>query len=105
MPMHEEAVVVEVGAVQAQLAASNALRQSGIGLRNVEQDGNLLVATITPSLRSFGETVTVRVEPQGPAVSRVVVRSESAAALFDWGKNGENVSRITRSLRELVPTR
>lgn len=105
MPMHEEQVIVLAPFARAKDAAVQALGQSGVGLRTVEQQGDLVVATITPSLRSFGETMTIKAEPVGPAETRLVVRSASAAALIDWGKNSENVSRVVRSLRGLVHTR
>lgn len=105
MPIQEAKVVVLAPIAEAEEAAVEAIKQSGLGLRSIEQQGDVVVATITASLRSFGETLTVRAQQVGPTETELVVRSASAAALIDWGKNEDNVHRVIRAVRTIAPTR
>lgn len=56
-------------------------------------EGKTIRAETEPSLRSWGETVTIEVRSD-----RIVIESESGEQLFDWGKSRQNVSRIAEEV-------
>ena len=55
-------------------------------------NGAWVTTSIGASAWSWGETVSAYVQP-GPGRCLLTVRSKSAFALIDWGKNKRNVER------------
>jgi len=100
--VEKDEFTVPLSAGLARKAAVEGLKQSGLGLRFVEDQGQAVVATTTASIRSFGETITVKVDPLDAGHSKIQVRSASAAALIDWGKNADNVRRVKIAIRALT---
>ena len=65
--------------------------------------GGQLCARTAPSWRSWGEDVTVWIEPaEEEAALRVRVESQSVVRVVqvDWGKNGSNERRFYQALRD-----
>lgn len=65
-------------------------------------DGPWVTTTIGMSAWSWGETVSAYVQP-GPGRCLLTVRSNSAFALVDWGKNKKNVERALARLHQPPP--
>ncbi len=61
-----------------------------------------VVTAIGMSSFSWGETVEAFVQP-GPGRCLVTVRSKSAFALIDWGKNKKNVEHALAQLQPAPP--
>lgn len=98
--MTEEQVSLSLPLEEALRIARQAVTQSGLSIRDVRQDQDVIIATVAPSIRSFGETITIRSEPMTPNQTRLHIASGSAQ-LIDWGKNRENIRRIKTALDKL----
>jgi len=96
-------LVVRAAPKQVREVATQVLRDD-LGARNVSTgpDGRLRGRT-RPSWRSWGEDLTVRLDPdeEGTAL-RVRVESQSAVRVVqvDWGRNGSNERRFYEALRD-----
>lgn len=68
----------------------------------MNSDAHLLEIRTGMSFRSFGEIVQVRLQAEGPALTRVEVTSMSSVAttMFDFGKNRSNVVRVLQWLND-----
>ena len=66
--------------------------------------GAWVTANVGTSMASWGETVEGVVQP-GPDRCLLTVRSKSAFALVDWGKNKKNVEAVITALNQQPPAR
>ena len=76
-------------------ASLEALKKCGFEIKECKE--NSIKATSSISLVSWGESVEISIKPEREGV-KVEVSSAPLAQLFDWGKSGENVSRIFSNL-------
>lgn len=76
-------------------ASLEALRKCGFEVK--ERKENSIKAMSGLSLLSWGESVEVFIKSEREGV-KVEVSSSPTAQLFDWGKTGENVSRVFSNL-------
>ncbi len=65
-------------------------------------EGQWVTTTIGTSMWSWGETVAAYVQAS-PRGSLITVRSKSAFALVDWGKNKKNVEKALAGLNAPAP--
>jgi hypothetical protein len=96
-------LVVRAAPALVREAAVQVLRDD-LGARNVSADpGGRLHGRTRPSWRSWGEDLTVRIDPadDGSGV-RVFVESLSVVRVVqvDWGKNGSNERCFYQALRD-----
>jgi hypothetical protein len=82
-------------------AVERALVALGAQLQGRSPDGSTFSARTGASLRSFGEQLTVVVQPASPAGTRLTVSSE-AGQLIDWGKNARNLQDFEQALMQAL---
>jgi hypothetical protein len=89
-------VLVEGDYENVLAACRRAVAHLGSQMTALDVDGGRLTAKTGMSWRSWGEKLTVSVEPVAARQWRVCVASDSVlpATLLDWGKNGMNVRYI-----------
>lgn len=82
-------------------AVERALVAMGAQLQGRSPDGSTFSARTGASLRSFGEQMTVVVQPASPTGCRLTVSSE-AGQLIDWGKNSRNLQDFEQALMQAL---
>ncbi|MCC6443206.1 MAG: hypothetical protein IT210_07090 [Armatimonadetes bacterium] len=104
MPRQSQTILLEALPASAFQQALGALQQARMKVTARSPDRMTLRAESPMSLRSFGETVTVSIEPAGGA-SRLTVASQPAiqGTLLDYGKGAENVERIVNLIQKSLP--
>ena len=61
-----------------------------------------MIANVPGGLRSWGETVEVRVSKRPDGKTAVEVNCSAGAQIFAWGKPGENIEAFFRALDGLL---
>jgi hypothetical protein len=68
----------------------------GWTVKESDKESGLLTATAVANLLTYGDTITIRVVPQGEQVAvRVASTSEQA---YDWGKGAKNIEKLYSSI-------
>jgi hypothetical protein len=84
--------------------AYNALSGCGFIVSRTDNPSGIIKAYAGASFRSYGEDITVSITKNANGIT-VTARSKSRAALFDWGKNKENVSNFFAALQDRLHSR
>jgi hypothetical protein len=106
-PTHETMFRAAFPALQAyDMARATVLMLNGM----IQQDDPaqlMLVCAAAATQVSFGEYITISIRPIDVTACEIHVRSQSAApgALFDWGKNQQNVLAFQQAFSTLAATR
>jgi len=100
--------------VRVEVPAAEILRRSsdaaGVLRRGrvtaVEEADRIVTLRVGMSWRSWGERVVLRLHPQSPSVTEVIVTSRPVFpwTLVDYGVNARNVERVLEWLRALPNT-
>lgn len=86
-------------AYQRSLSATEALQRAKVD-ESDEQAGTVELK-VGVSFKSWGERVRIELSPEGEGATRAQVTSRAAlkTTLADYGKNRDNVQRVTEWLR------
>jgi hypothetical protein len=86
-------------------AAAHALQQTGAKVEFLDQDALVVEGSKGFSLASWGEKISVRVEPVGPTVSVIHISSKPVMPLnvLDFGKNARNVKSFRAAVETAIP--
>lgn len=78
----------------------SAFGKLGIRVTHADAAVGTIVATQGASLASWGETITVQLQPMGQSVTDVMISSESSVKMtvVDWGKNARNLDNLVRQI-------
>lgn len=78
----------------------SAFGQLGIRVTQADAAVGTIVATQGASLTSWGEIITVQLQPVGQSVTDVLISSESSVKMtvVDWGKNAKNLDNLVRQI-------
>lgn len=79
--------------------AKNALSDCEFIISKVDETSGTIKAYSGASFRSYGENITITISKTAEG-TKVEAYSKARAALFDWGKSGENVNRFLTVLHE-----
>ncbi len=75
-------------------AALQVLTFGTMGLLKADPDSRVLFASTSLSAMTYGEDVTVGVEPSGPDTSSVLIHSQLKFGVTAWGHNRKNVELV-----------
>lgn len=103
---HEETITVPLPmaeAYQRSLSATDALKRAKVD-QSDEQAG-VVELKVGISFKSWGERVRIELSPEGEGSTRAHVASRAAlkTTMADYGKNRDNVQRVTEWLRSGAP--
>jgi hypothetical protein len=76
----------------------NTLKTLGFEIKYQDTNTGLITAKSPSSFLSWGENIEVKVDRDGNNSTKVNVRSEATAQLFDWGVNKKNEAAIIERL-------
>jgi hypothetical protein len=105
-PMHETMFRAAFPAPQAyEMARATVLMLNGLIQQDNPAQLTLVVAAAATQV-SFGEYITISIRPFDATACEIYIRSQSAApgALFDWGKNQQNVLAFQQAFSTLAAT-
>jgi len=78
-------------------AALHAAKDCGFNIESVDKDAGKIRLTTPGSIWSWGENILITISSTGEG-SEVSIDSEAQAQLFDWGKSGDNKSKLFQFL-------
>ena len=104
---HEETITVPVpvaDAFQRSVSATEALKRAKVD-QSDEQAG-VVELKVGVSFKSWGERVRIELSPEGEGSTRAQVTSRASlkTTMADYGKNRDNVQRVTEWLQSGTPS-
>jgi hypothetical protein len=73
-------------------------------VQQVDPAGHYAAGAIGWSMRSWGERIQIWVQPAPPGTLLTVEsRCKVWTQVIDWGRNGSNVDRLLKTVKELLP--
>jgi len=81
-------------------AAVQSMASLGWTIAHTDRDGGVITATTPPSVRTYGDQVSVLVASAGATSTRVEVASVSTGQVYDWGKGRKNIVSLYEAIAE-----
>ena len=99
----DRALTLEYPPLVVSAAVERAFVMLGAQLLSRSPDGLSSSARTSPTLKSWGEQLTIIIQPIAPSSCKLVVSSE-AGQLYDWGKNEQNLQEFEQALMQVLAT-
>lgn len=93
----EKSFTYKLGYEKVFKEAKDALSDCEFIVQNVDEESGIIKAYVGASFRSYGEDITITVSKTEKG-THVTAYSRAKAAIFDWGKSGENVNNFFAAL-------
>jgi len=103
MPKYESSISYAVPAGVVFNAAAQAVQNlPGWSVREVNQAGWYITASVSLSLWSWGENILIQVTEPTPGQPSVNASSSSVFAIFDFGRNKRNINKLFVELQNVL---